>query len=199
MARIIILSGNVQEGHLYARKAGIHPSRYTNPASARSVEGVAPSEIHILPGFRRRRDTHAIMAAVKRSMRRYQGVKVLEIDERGPLTQRVLDVAFRYNSLRGIAALDAVAEGCKEQIETATLAELDEATEIVLTPVEAARLDAALAEEPKVIPELVEALKKGADLAEEPSKPEVKRRRSRCKVCQTLHFPGECPGPEIFE
>jgi hypothetical protein len=99
MARIIILAGRLQEANAYARAVGIHPSRYTAPVSAASIDGVAPSEVHILPGFRRRRDTHAIMAAVKRSLRKYQSARVLEIDERGPLTERKLVVAHRYNAL----------------------------------------------------------------------------------------------------
>lgn len=212
MARIIILAGRLQEANAYARKAGIHPSRYTAPVSARSIEGVAPSEVHILPGFRKRRDTHAIMAAVKRSLRRYQNAKLVEIDERGPLTERDLVVAHRYDAIFGTPDLDpaigmAIASFTPEDLLAEqqaagadpgapndqgifgmTQAQVDEETEIVLTPAEVEQLDAALAEEPKVIPELAEAL------ADEP-----KRRRSRCKVCNTLHFPGECPGPEIFE
>lgn len=199
MARIIILAGRLQEANVYARQIGLHPSRYTAPVSARSIEGVAPSEVHVLPGFRQRRDTHAIMAAVKRSMRRYQGVKLVEIDERGPATERMMTVAQRYNDLRETPALDAVAEEAKVAAAAdalgrdATQAEVDAALEQVSTIDVGPDAVSPNGDNPQMSSNGDRMIDEGAP-ADEP-----KRRRSRCKVCDTLHFPGECPGPEVFE
>lgn len=106
MSQVIILAGSVQESSRYARQAILPRGRWIAPSSSRSIEGVVPSEIHILPKFAMRRDTHAIMAAVKRSSRRYQGIKWVYIDERGPLTERDLVVAHRYNAIFGTPDLD---------------------------------------------------------------------------------------------
>lgn len=99
MSHIVILAGSVQEAAKYTRKANLPRGRYICPMSASQIDGVVPSEVHTLPGFRKRRDTHAILATVKRSSKRYQNVRFFDIDERGPLTDRQLVVAHRYNAL----------------------------------------------------------------------------------------------------
>lgn len=171
MSQIVILAGTVQEASKYTRAVSLPRGRYICPMSAAQIDGVVPSEVHILPGFRRRRDIHAIMATVKRSSRRYQGVKFVEFDERGPVTDRVLEVAYRHNRLRRLGMDDAIEEIVTERADLLGRLATDDEVAVALTQI--------------------------SDTDVGPDEP--KRRRSRCKVCDTLHFPGECPGPEIFE
>lgn len=105
MAHVIILAGTAQEANSYRRRAMLPRGRTVWPVSAAQVDGVVPSEVHVLPGFRRRPDKHAISAALKRASRRYQGIRWRDIDERGPLTPRALEVAYRYNALYDIRDL----------------------------------------------------------------------------------------------
>ena len=100
MSHVIILAGSAQEANRYIRAAILPRGRAIYAYTPSVVDGVVPSEVHILPGHRKRRDQHAVMANVKRASRRYQGVKFVEIDERGPLTLRNLEIAHRYNRLR---------------------------------------------------------------------------------------------------
>jgi hypothetical protein len=79
VAQIIILTGTVQEAARYTRETDLPRGRFIAPMSASQIDGVVPSEVHVLPGFLRRRDRHAILAAVKRSSKRYQGVKWIEV------------------------------------------------------------------------------------------------------------------------
>jgi hypothetical protein len=87
VAQIIILTGTVQEAARYTRETDLPRGRFIAPMSASQIDGVVPSEVHVLPGFRRRRDRHAILAAVKRSSKRYQGVKWIEIGLEEPKSE----------------------------------------------------------------------------------------------------------------
>lgn len=169
MSHVIILAGSATEANAYRRDHALPKGRSVHASSARQIEGVVPSEIHTLPGFAKRRDQHAIKAALKRAARKYQGIRYVTFDERGFLTDRVLEVAYRYNALREIADLGSD-EPIPEEQYRAVRAEVAEER----------RQEAGYAE-----------------LAKDPEILETRRlRRSRCKDCGALHLKGDpCEPP----
>lgn len=65
MTYVIVLAERVHEANLYAKRAGLPRGRFRFPTSAASIRGLRVAEIHELPSFSRRRDKHAIDAALR--------------------------------------------------------------------------------------------------------------------------------------
>lgn len=192
MSHVIILAKNTAQGNAYARehRDDLPRGRYTVPTSARQIEGVVPHLVIELPGFTRRPDRHAILAAVKRSTKRYQDcewVVVGEEDPRGPLTERQIVVAHRYNAL-----LDA---GIPENVDPVIAMASVEFTPEDLVAEEA---DGTPEDDQTLTPAQMEEIDRQISDAVDAERAEqgTKRRRSKCPKCETLHFKGDpCPLP----
>lgn len=172
---IIVLAGNTREGRRYAKLAGLPKGRHRVVYSAKQIRHLRSAEVHELPSFKRRPDRHAINAALRYTRGERRSVEMpadVVTDPRGPLTARQLEVAYRFNALRGIAALDAVAEEYKTEIETATIAELDKL-------------------EPNESDEAAREVESRAVFTPVPD--EGRKRRSRCRVCDELVFSDNDP------
>ncbi len=113
MARAtLILAKNISEANAYAKLAGLQRFTYRAVRSAGAIRGVRNAEVHILPSFLRRVDRHAILATLawaKTLEVYYVDPADLEEETRGDLTDRQLEVAYRYDALRD-AALRAAAD-----------------------------------------------------------------------------------------
>jgi len=177
MPHVIILAGSAKEANAYRRDHALPKGRAIHASSAIQIEGVVPSEVHTLPGFAKRRDVHAIAAALKRASRRYQDIKWVTYDDRGFLTDRALEVAYRYNALRG--EVPQVANIAPETFSGETDEERKERQYQALAEMSSLGSDDPDHEAPVRIP-----------------------RRSRCKDCGALHFKSEpCQqvDPSFFE
>lgn len=94
-----VLARTMGEAHSYARNdLGIEIGSYrivNSPSTLSAVRGV---DLHLVPGWENRFDRFAMKGAI-----RWTRMNVIDHsadDERGPLTDRVLEVAHRYNALR---------------------------------------------------------------------------------------------------
>lgn len=66
---IVVLAGSYPEAARYAASIGLRPGRFRYASSADTIRGLRVSEIHELPSYSKRRDTHAIEAALRSSVR----------------------------------------------------------------------------------------------------------------------------------
>lgn len=120
MAQTLILAKSITEANRYARAVGLERFTYRAVRSAGSIRGVRHAEAHLLSSFLERPDRHAIMGALRWA----KTLEVFYVDFRdgeirdgdevvvnGP-TERELEVAYRYNTLRDDSNGDnMIAEG----------------------------------------------------------------------------------------
>lgn len=160
----LILAKSVTEANRYARVAGLPRFQYRAIRSAGSIRATRNADIHLLSSFLKRPDRHAIIGALRHTRCDVYFVDLADFDlepkvedPRGDLTERQLDVAYRYNALLDVDLTDEVV------MPLPTIERIPEPE------------PKAPIEEPKA------------------------RRRSRCKDCNTLHFPDEaCPTATDF-
>lgn len=216
---VLVLAKNTHEGAKYARRAKLTRGRYRVVSQASSIRGLRRAHVHILPGFHKRIDRHAIMAVLRHAQCEVFDVTMPERVDGAVGEQMTIDeaLAARRADIVEVMAAErqrladetgvpvAVLETFEEEGRRrgAAMREEREAAELarVATPVVdlVAPRVASEDEEPKVIPALVDLAKRVADEDEEddePVAPVVKknRRRSMCSDCETLHFRDEaCP------
>lgn len=107
MPQTLILARNISEANQYAKAAGLQRFTYRAVRNAGSIRGVRHAEVHMLSSFLRRLDRHAIMGALRwaRTLEIYfvefVDGKIIDgtEDPRGDLTDRDLEVAYRYNAM----------------------------------------------------------------------------------------------------
>lgn len=155
MARqILILAKSISDANSYAKLVGLPRFSYRSVRGAGAIRGVRNAEVHVLPGFLRRPDRHAIVAALR-------GARTLEIfyvdpadfgdeppelvpggqipvsnalESGTPPTDRELEVAYRYHALRE-AALQPTEEEAASAIEARAEAALaDDSTAQQIDP-----------------------------------------------------------------
>lgn len=121
MARqTLILAKNIAEANRYARELGMQRFTYRAVRHAGSIRGVRHAEVHLLSTFLKRPDRHAIMSALRQAktlevfyadVADFPGLEVrrvvvgghlVDLDKRGELTERQLEVAYRFNALRDL-------------------------------------------------------------------------------------------------
>lgn len=190
MARAtLILAKDIRQANQYAKLAGLERFKYRAVTKAGSIRGVRNAEVHILPGFLARPDRHQILAALKaaKTLDVYYVdpadlVEPLESHVASPLDESVYDEAYAIN-----AEIDEWIQACTPQegrldiLEdlSSFAAESEAAHPVTLAPGEV------------VAPALTEAF--GDQVVEQLNEP-TKRRRTRCKDCEELHFKDEeCP------
>lgn len=178
MSHVIILAGSAQEANAYRRTRNLRMGRAVYAHSASIVDGVVPSEIHTLPGFLKRRDQHSVKAALKRARRKYQSVVEFSFDERGFVTDRVLEVAHRYNALRD----QGIPEGVDPVIALASVEVTPADIVTEQTPQETSKSDD---QEPSDTSNGSAMESEGAPVAP------ARRRRSKCRDCGHLHYKGD--------
>lgn len=196
---VIVLAGSTREGRRYAKLAGLPKGRHRVVFSAKQIRHLRHAEIHELPSFKRRPDRHGINAALRYTKGERKLVEMpadVEQDSRGPLTQRQLEVAYRFNALRETPALDAVSELAKAE-ELDALDGLKQVSEV------RSNVEAILAKAEDSAAILQEFEDKDGEVEdqgdgmgpqltiegdEEPVEPKapIRRRRTRCKLCDNL-------------
>lgn len=62
---VVILAGTTLEAMRYANAAKLKRGRYRYALRAATIRGLRVAEVHILPGFARRLDRHAILAELR--------------------------------------------------------------------------------------------------------------------------------------
>lgn len=202
MSHVIILAGSAKEANAYRRDHDLPTGRAVYASSAGIITGVVPSQIHTLPGFAKRRDQHAVKAALKVARRRYRDVIEVTFDERGFLTERQLEVAHRYNALRDagapedvdpIIAMAAVSFTPEDLVAEQTKPE-SESVEPILTVEQTEALEQTLLGTSKGDDQEPSDTSNGSAMESEGAPP--RRRRSKCKDCGTLHYKGD-PCPDV--
>lgn len=147
MAQTLILAKNITEANEYARAVGLERFSYRAVRSAGSIKGVRNAEVHLLPSFLARPDRHAILSVLSFA----RTLEVIYADpadfapaedsnalESGtPPTEREIEVAYRYHSMREAALAEKAALE-----ELAKVADSPKVTEAVEAKVE--HLDAGL-------------------------------------------------------
>lgn len=190
--QILILAKSTTEANSYAKKAGLPRFTYRAVRNASAIRGIRKAEVHILPSFTTRIDRHNILAAL-------QWAKTLEVfyvdpadlpeppDPRGELTERQLEVAFRYNALRDLAEYEEDMAALKAlEDKLATKVRVTAVSDDVEPPASHLQLV------DRVKPEEPSGNEAGeTESSEDPAPAPKQRRRSRCKECSELHFPEE--------
>lgn len=180
-----ILARTFGEAHAFAQdELGVGRGYYRVVTSPSSVKGPRGADLYLVPGWEKRFDRFAMAGALKWT--RLHKIDVAEwrleqADPRGPLTERALEVAYRYNRLL------AETDGLEPAGNTGSL----------LSPEEIAELESHLEPEGWEPPETLNAEQilrlaageSGADVA--PAEEPVKRRRRRCADCGLLVEPDE--------
>lgn len=192
---VIVLAGNSREGRRYAKLAGLPKGRHRVVYSAKQVRNLRHAEVHELPSFARRPDRHGINAALRYTRGERIQVEMPDVDDpRGELTARQLEVAYRFNALREARR--------KQALEDFRLSEMVGDTPIA-PPETVLSLEDALAEAyPEVggraeLEELATAAKLDEDGEPVEPKAPIRRRRSRCKVCDALVFGDDDPAHNV--
>lgn len=191
MAAPLILARTFKDAHAYAQgKLGLTIGYYRVVNSPGTIKAVRGRDLHLVPGWDKRPDRFSMRSAIRYCRNTVIDVAALKaadetVDPRGDLTERQLDVAYRYNALLSLPEdIDevAVTEEATAQVTqddeprelgphgNATTVSLEEALEMQ---------DPAFAEKP------------------EPTEPPKKRRRSKCSECGNLHYKTDpCPTSE---
>jgi hypothetical protein len=198
--RIVVLAKNTAEANVYARRAGLPRFTYTCPAGRGSVQGLRDVDVHILPGFRKRPDQHAIMAGLRHGAgNTFQRVEMPEPKQAPPVDQgdgmgeqltlddlAALNAKVGANVISVTNAYDPV-EPTDKEIEAfeADLFEIrDHGGEVIRT----ITTEVLSGEETR-------KAEQGEDAAPAPTR----QRRSRCKTCGDLTLePHDHSGDEVL-
>lgn len=203
---VIVLAKNTNEGSAYVRRANLPRGRWRIASSASSIRGLRRAHVHKLPTFDRRPDKHSILAELRHAQCEWFDVEMPpraqapvrdQGDGMGQQTE-IFDLLGRLDTED--ALLDELAEAGVDPEPIAAKIEHNGQMREAIAAAEAEGLP-ALVEAEDVIPDVNAA---PGDLID----PEVaelaakRRRRTRCKDCNTLHLPeDDCPEPatDLFE
>lgn len=182
MALPLVLARTFKEAHAFAKeRLGLNVGHYRVNPSAGTIKAVRNTQIYLVPGWKKRSDRFGVQGAL-----RYCRLEVIDVetweqapaDPRGDLTERQLEVAYRYNTL-----LDLPAEGREIGTIAGTPVIEHESQEAADAAVLSEIFEPA-ADETGYIPHGV------------PTEVPKAKRRSRCKDCEQLHYKDE-PCPEL--
>lgn len=201
MSHVIILARNTGEGNAYVRehRSDLPTGRHIVPTSASQITGVIPHLVIELPGFEKRPDRHALLAAVKRSTKKYLDCEWVVVGapihfiSNGGMLHALPDTT----GAQGVdTPEDVTCEICVQILETEGLP-LTGPTERELTVAYRynALRDAGIPEgvDPVIAMASVEVIPEDIVAEQEPAP--KGRRRSKCKDCGQLHFPNESCDP----
>lgn len=176
---ILVLAQTPSEAHTYARRANLPNFTYRAVSSAGQIRNVQVVDVHVLPNFEKRRDRHAIRAALRhgRDIRWYD----VEMPPPAPRPDGLFPPGEQLDLLNLVdeQAADLAARDRAGELTDADVAELN----AVSSALEADDQEDQGGEEA------------GApEPSEDPAPAAPRRRRSRCRVCGTLHLADEpCP------
>lgn len=185
MAAPLILGRTFKQAHAFARDVlGLSFGHYRVVNSPGTIKAVRNTKLYLLEDWDKRPDRFSMKTAM-----RYCRNEIIDttveapiVDDRGELTERQLEVAYRYNRLIGtISSTPVVVHESQEAAKAASLAEATDffITSGVMSP------EGFTTSEPTPEPEVAE------------EKPKRGRRRSRCKTCGNLHYKEDpCPPSE---
>jgi len=129
---VLVLAQTSHEGAKYVRRAKLPRGRWRIVAKASSIRGIRKAEVHCLPGFHKRPDRHSILGELRYANCEWRDVEMPPAEEApavdqgdgmgeqltieqalqeagsyvekvGP-SERDLEVAYRYDRLRDLAA-----------------------------------------------------------------------------------------------
>lgn len=112
MPQTLILAKNIQEGHQYAKAAGLGRFTYRTTTDSGAIRATRNGEIHLLSSFLKLPNRHAVMGALRNA----RGIEVLfvefvdgkiigdkgnapEVETRYRLDEKTIELAFRANSI----------------------------------------------------------------------------------------------------
>lgn len=232
MARtVLILAKSIREAGTYARLAGLKRGTYRPVAKGAQIRAVRAAEIHILPSFTKAPSRHAILAALRYSRHEIFYVDPADFAESefefacdycsekdphvhtpedaqirllGDLTERQLEVAYRYNSLRDQAIEDqktkihvfVVPDDTEPPQSHTDLVERVMPTKIDIGALSAANIGDGAISSSQIQANVVElpVVEVPDAIENAPAEKPVQRRRTRCATCTQLHFKDEaCP------
>jgi hypothetical protein len=85
---ILVFAESIHEANQYAKRAKLPRGSYRAVGHAGSIRGIQSADVHVLPGFEKRRDRHAIRAAVRHGRDiRYLNVEMPDALEVPPVDQ----------------------------------------------------------------------------------------------------------------
>lgn len=208
MAAPLILARTFKDAHRYAQDVlGLRIGYYRVVNDSGTIKAVRGTEIHLVPGWDKRPDRFKMKGAMRYCRNRIIDVAAQQAasDPRGDLTERKLEVAYRYNRILASNTLET-----EEDRETPKLDALMSETFMgetnffdtaVPTPAEVAEAINDGTAGDLLIPFDLDEPEVAADspAAATPPEPARKpgRRRSKCKTCGNLHYKDDpCPESE---
>lgn len=216
MANPYILAKTMKDAHAFARDfLDLRPGRYRVVTSSSSISGPRNADLYLVPGWEKRHDRFALKGAM-----RYTRLNVIdgsELEPKGAPEQTdglnppgvqlsIVDdaSAFFDNAVPSTAppAEDWKAE-LEKHLEPVGFALSDDPQVQARQIIESAAAEAdrnsllqAMSDEVAEVEEKDVQFELPAE-PPAPAEPEKKRRRTRCKSCNTLHFKDEsCPEAE---
>lgn len=98
----IILANSTAEAIGYVKSVGLRPREYRYAAKASTIRNLRIAKVVELPGFKKRFDRHAILAALRwAKVPEWEVVDEVKPDRRLSL-ERAQEVAFRYQAIQRI-------------------------------------------------------------------------------------------------
>lgn len=200
MAAPLILARTFKDAHAYAQDVlGLSIGYYRVVNSPGTIKAVRGTEIHLVEGWDKRPDRFSMKSAMRYCRNRIVDPSAQEptpADPRGDLTERQLEVAYRYNRLLDSAVTEAMQtqpgyHGNFPESESTDFFDEPEVAEEKPTCVDCG-LDIHADDCPQYV-----ALVAEGDTMQEPAEKPKARRRSKCKTCGNLHYKDEtCPTSE---
>jgi hypothetical protein len=179
---VLVLSKSISEGNQYAKRAGLPRFSYRAVGNAASIRNLKVADVHILPSFDGRRDKHQILAELRwgRDIEYFYVEMPPKSDEpavdQGDGMGQQLSIDDVEPEPNLVELITDGAHGTPESLRAAAEAEL--------------AADLQVPDRPK--PEGTDAQTAPPEPSEDPAPTEAsKRRRSRCKTCNQLHFADE--------
>lgn len=180
---VLVLAHSPQQAGKYARRKGLRPGTYRAVSSAGSIRGIQVADVHILPEFHARMDSHAILAELRygRDIVKMD-VEMPEPAEEVPVDQG--DGMGQQLSLDSLIAMEGKAALRPDEVERLNKHKsVDPVVELV--PANQQTSDAVFFQQVESVTTMSEEEQAELEKAET-HKP--KRRRSRCKTCGRLTY-----------
>lgn len=199
MANPYILAKTMKDAHAFAQESlDLRPGRYRVVTSSSSISGPRGADLYLVPGWEERFDRFAVKGALRYTRLNVIDVATAEVflvKAPEPQTDGLIPAGTQLTLDDASAFFDDISNG-NSMIAEGSPDPFGEQFEIVPDRVDTLQ---AISDE---IAAVEDAPAKDAQLeppaeTPAPAEPEKKRRRTRCKSCNTLHFKDDsCPEAE---
>lgn len=113
---VVILANNLAEANRHVKRQGLRRGTYRFAARAATVRKLRVGEIHVLPGFRKRFDKHAILNEVRFTRGKRRVFNECGVEGQCYPLERAAEVAFRYEAIRESTRQQALAEFAEKEL-----------------------------------------------------------------------------------